>query len=186
MIVVSIDPGLRGCGVAAWGNGELHDARYVPGEPRGEALAEVVEATAFAVGTWLGALRRRAEHAAHPGGAVPLGYAPGWDRVQVIIECPQTYGGRASQGDANDLIGVSMVVGAIGAHLGEPWIAVRPAAWKGQVPKKTKHKTNPIELRCRAKMTAAELCRVYLPKSKVNLGHNVWDAIGIGMWHLRR
>ena len=53
-----------------------------------------------------------------------------------------------------------------------------PRTWKGQVPKAIHHK------RIEKKLTMFELARIKWPDSKK--GHkDIWDAIGIGLYHLR-
>lgn len=92
-MIVTIDPGLRGCGCAAWTEGgELVRAAYVVGEKEvSTSIGWTVRVMAWAVEEWLS--------------KEPL------DRL--IIERPQTYRGRAARGDANDLLDVSLVVGAL-------------------------------------------------------------------------
>ena len=171
MILVSIDPGLRGCGCAAWKDGLLHRAAYVSGQNTLEEknLSRLVENTTRWVARWI--LDARA-------GAFQI------DALELVIEYPQTYGGRAAKGDANDLIGITLVAGAILGLVQAPTRLVRPAEWKGQVPKQTIHGTNPIELRARGKLSPAELERMDLLHKR--LQHNVWDAVGIGLATLGR
>jgi hypothetical protein len=51
---------------------------------------------------------------------------------------------------------------------------VLPNKWKGNLPKKI------CKDRCKAVLTPEELARVKTED------HNVWDAIGIGLWYLGR
>lgn len=166
MILVTIDPGLRGCGVAAWRDAQLIQAAYItPREPE-ESLANAVEAIAAAVVDY-----------AHTFRAVLTGQV---EEIELVIERPQTYRGRASEGDANDLIAVAMVVGAIGVYLGEPWASATPHEWKGNAPKRV------TEARARDKLSPRELSCVVLPGRDKKLCSNVWDAVGIGLWKLGR
>jgi hypothetical protein len=103
-----------------------------------------------------------------------------------VIEIPQVY--RRGPGDPNDLVTLAGVAGAI-ATVVPPVIhlhSVVPAEWKGQVPK-PKRASDPyiIEDRVRARLSPEELSRVQLPSAR-SLQHNVWDACGLGMWHLGR
>ena len=127
------------------------------------------------------------EHIAGIAGSAVLLWARGTQENESIqkfvVERPQTYRGRSAEGDTNDLLDLSIVVGCIVGQLAGHVELVRPAQWKGQVPKKTVHGTNPIELRSRGKLYAGE-GRIEIPNKK--LAHNVWDAIGIGLWYLRR
>jgi len=54
-----------------------------------------------------------------------------------------------------------------------------PAQWKGQAPKTV------ITERTKRALASAELSRVVLP-SAASLAHNVWDAVGLGLYHLKK
>lgn len=101
--------------------------------------------------------------------------------ARLIIEKPQVYARSKSKGDPNDLIDVAVVVGGLVSQ----WPAVDtavylPRAWKGTVKKEV------MVRRIRDKWVTAEECkRVQLPKEK-ELRHNVWDAVGLGAFHLRK
>ena len=95
---------------------------------------------------------------------------------QVWIERPEVYPGR-QKGDPNDLISLGIVAGAVWAAL-HPTCKpefVFPRRWKGRVSKEE------TTARTRAELTAVELENVALPRAAA-LGHNVWDAIGLGLW----
>lgn len=153
--LVSIDPGLRHCGVAvysevqraalAWGlvkNSEL--------EARGPlAHLKMAEAVSKQLRTW----------------GVPFG------SMRLAIEYPQIYAGSDERkGDLNDIVEVGGVVSAIVS-----WLAVDesnltwyyPQAWKAQVPKKV--------------MT--ERIKKFAPWCDAK-DHNVLDAVGIGLFAL--
>lgn len=106
----------------------------------------------------------------------------GVDYDQLVIEWPQIYPHARGKGqDPNDLLCVAGVVGAI---LGETWRdaeyikLVHPADWKGQVPKKI-HNARVLQ-----RLSAEERTRLPdLPASKL---HNAIDAIGLGLWYLKR
>lgn len=167
--LLSVDPGLRRCGCALWHDGELHAAALVEPPKGAESLGDLVDAMSCAVTGWR--LLRMPEENCD-------------DDVDVIVEIPQTYGGRAARGDANDLISVAAVAGAVGGEL------VRPREWKGSVPKpKTRKeyltKGYVVETRARQKLTSVEQEKVIVPnawKTKMD----VWDAVGIGLWKLGR
>lgn len=110
--LLSIDPGLRGCGVAFWKNSTLEKASYVknPSPADGPAAWTVM---AFAVSSEF----RQAYDA------------------DVAVEIPRVYPG-VRENDPNDLLQLAGVVGAIVGHIYP--LSVRhyyPADWKGQVPK---------------------------------------------------
>lgn len=96
---------------------------------------------------------------------------------EVLIEMPRihlaTRGGKA---DPADIIKLAMLCGAIGHDYPQSEVAfIEPAEWKGQTPKDVTTR------RTRENLTAAELDRVILPPA-ASLAHNVWDAVGIGLW----
>lgn len=96
-----------------------------------------------------------------------------------VIELPQQYAvTKGTKGDPNDLIDLAALCGTIAGALqinGSRVAYVRPREWKGQTPKDC------TEERARARLQPSELARVQLPKAE-SLQHNVWDAVGIGLW----
>lgn len=85
--------------------------------------------------------------------------------------------------NAADLIAVSHT-GAFVAGALRPVVLLYPTAaeWKGSVPKRIHHP------RIAAKLTDAERAVVASVAVRVpaSLLHNVWDAVGLGLWGLRR
>ena len=101
--------------------------------------------------------------------------------VQGLIEIPQVYRQRQQKGDPNDLISVAYIAGMFGGWLqrgGAQVQLVKPHVWKGSRPKDIDIK---YTWSCLSESERALLPK--LPKSKL---HNVLDAVGIGLWHLRR
>lgn len=91
----------------------------------------------------------------------------------LVIEHPQVY--ARSPSDPDDLLALALVVGGVLAlHKGGE--IVRPREWKGQVPK------NLMTARILRQLDADEraLCK------QINDNHNVLDAVGIGIWKLKR
>lgn len=155
-MLISIDPGLRGCGVAIWRpTGELERAEYVLGA---KAARDSVAWIAMATGIYH-AVERYDPHA-------------------LAIELPRTYGGRAAKGDANDLIQLAAVVGAITVRLRLPTTTYLPDHWKGQTSKDV------TKNRVEERLSPAEHARIVWPCA--SLRHNVIDGIALGMFHLRR
>jgi len=168
--LLSVDPGLRGCGCALWRDGQLVRTAYVRGSDDQEAsFADVVEAMAEAAHTWQAEVR--AFFVTHEG------------PMRLVIERQRVYGGRAARGDASDLIDVAVVVGAIVGRLGVPSRIVLPQEWG------CAEKSVNME-RVKRDLSLAELARVELPGSRgrVNkkLSENVYDAVAIGLWALRQ
>jgi Holliday junction resolvasome RuvABC endonuclease subunit len=157
MRLIAIDPGLRGCGVAAFETEGcqpfLIKACYITSP----------EKTLTGPVAW----------AAMAGEVVRTG------RPDILVlEQPRIYPGVRRE-DPNDLIQLAGVLGAIAAH----WesvptiVAYYPAAWKGQVPKKVM--TN----RILKHLATGELSRLVSVGAK---DHNTIDAIGLGLFHLGR
>lgn len=101
---------------------------------------------------------------------------------ELVIEIPQTYGGRSAKGDTNDLIDLAFAAGFIARRINAASVVkMRPREWKGQVPKKIM-----IE-RVRSKLKPEEtLPAVIALPAQQGLRHNVWDGIGIGLKRLGR
>lgn len=159
-MILSIDPGLRGCGVALWApDGELAAAAYVAGDKTAKDAAAWVT-MAYAVHEW-------ADHAC------------GADLVdELVCEFPKVYTLGKSKGDPEDLLQLAAVVGCIvGKFPGTVRRVYRPSEWKGQTPKDI------TTARTQAALTGEERARIKLPGK--SLAHNVHDAIGIGLRHLR-
>lgn len=99
----------------------------------------------------------------------------------VVIEEPQVYHGAANTkgADAEDLLQVMKTVGAV-LHeaCGFPKV-YKPNEWKGQVPKDI------MAARIKKRLSIQELATVeaYLRSVSKSLHHNVWDAIGIGLYY---
>lgn len=110
-MILSVDPGLRGCGVALWGDGALVGAGYVRGPTAGRGPAAWVE-MARCVAEWVGR-----------------------DGARLVVEYPQVYVRARSKGDPNDLIQLAGVVGAISARFPAWPVGYLPAQWKGQLSK---------------------------------------------------
>lgn len=165
--LLSVDPGVRACGCALWKNGVLVSAELVLGVPRGvkASPAELIKHMVSQVKHWC------SRSIDNPSTGIEL-----------VIEMMRTYGGRAQRGDTNDLIMVSLVSGGI--ILDYPSRLVLPQEWKGGVPKKNAHGDNVIKERCLKKLSATEIATIKTPSK--SLEHNVYDAIGIGLWHLNR
>jgi hypothetical protein len=126
------------------------------------------------------------------------------------IERMRIYQGKASKGeDPNDLIdvtGASYFVEACVAMRGGPRASyVYATDWKGQIKKPVHHMRiwsvlTPLEKAIIAtaigmsedaiKKKIDEACRKFALKGKVVgyswVAHNIFDAVGIGLWHLRR
>jgi hypothetical protein len=111
-----------------------------------------------------------------------LDVAPGLPDT-VVIERPRihvaTRGGKA---DPDDIIKLALLCGAIAQHFhaqGAGVVFCKPDSWKGQMPK------DATTARTVSRLGDNEMRRVNLPP-QVSLQHNVWDAVGIGLWSTGR
>ena len=155
MILVAIDPGVKAAGVALFEDGELASAWL----SRGKTWTETARAVRLAVENRLPLEIIRDCHAA--------------------IEKPQVYRTEFLKGDPNDLIDVALMAGAAVSGFDPKHVkSYLPKEWKGQVPKAVMTK------RIKGWLSKEEHERVELPKAGT-LRHNVWDAVGIGVQHLR-
>jgi hypothetical protein len=152
--LVSLDPGLRGCGVAWWhANGSLAHVAYLHNSvKKGDGPA-----------AWMG-----------------YDWITGfWYTTKVehfISEVPQVYRAGASKGDPDDLIQLAGVVGVFSALFSATtYTGVKPREWKGQVPKDVHH------ARLVKTLTPEELAMVEA-SAPPSLRHNVLDAVGIGRY----
>ena len=97
----------------------------------------------------------------------------------VVIEDQQIY--RSSSIDAHSLLKLARVVGGTVFHLQAGDVKlVKPREWKGQVPKKI------CNSRTLQKLQMSEKVAVELAQCPEGLKHNMIDAIGIGLFYLRR
>ena len=100
----------------------------------------------------------------------------------VVIEKMQIYE-STPLAHANDCITLSLtagrVTGLFSGWVGDNTFEYTPRTWKGQVPKGIH-----IE-RIKEELTDPETRRLQLPKDKKKQ-LDVWDAVGIGLYHLRK
>ena len=161
-LLASVDPGQHGNGVAIFLAGRLVHAEY----------AGVLEGQVHP------ALRPE-----EPTTEVLTDVAMTHGPIDLlVVEVPQVYDQQKQSGRQEDLIQLALVAGAVlrGARpCVRKAIDVKAARWKGQVDK-------PIMIkRVMSKLSFEEHAAVVLPSAK-GLHHNVWDAIGIGLWRLGR
>jgi hypothetical protein len=150
-VFVYIDPGVHGCGVAAFGDNELLTAAYVNG--LGGAHHPLLEVVG-PVAAWVENL------------GVPV--------HTVMIEKPKVYDAAFQKGDQRDIVNLAVVVGALASKLNLPTALREPWEWKGQTPKDV------TTARAKAVLEPEELAGIDMPRLK-SLEHNVWDAVAMGL-----
>lgn len=96
----------------------------------------------------------------------------------IVCEIPQVYVQRLQRGDPNDLVSLALVAGTVLSCAPEAK-AVKPATWKGQVPKDIHNR------RTLAALTPDERALVEAVKPAWKR-HNAIDAVGLGLWHFGR
>jgi hypothetical protein len=94
----------------------------------------------------------------------------------VIVEKPQIY--PRAKGDPNDLIDLAVVVGQV-ISFANDYTTYKPREWKGQVPKDV------MVNRIKSKLSTKEISHIS-PRIRTSKLHNVYDAIGIGLFALGR
>ncbi len=156
-LLVAVDPGVHGCGVAVFVDGVLGHAEYCGG--LGDQIHPLLEPV------------ERLE-------ALLIDVSGGNRTIDLVaIECPQVYDAPKQVGRQSDLIRLAVVVGAVLA-IARPWckaaLLLQPAEWKGQVKKEV------MEQRIRERLAPEELGAVEDLELKT-IAHNVIDAIGIGL-----
>jgi hypothetical protein len=162
-ILLSIDPGTRGTGVALFHDGKLHAAEYVRNPYKEGSGPRECAAVAQAVSAWA---------AEHVGPVFPV-------HMDVMLEFPQTYGGRASTGNTEALFPLAAIDGALAALFSYANVMhCLPHSWKGSID------PDAIVERVKDRLSVEEKSRIVLPAA--GLQHNVFDAIGVGLKFLGR
>lgn len=168
-MILSVDPGTSVCGVALWTTGgkliQAGAIREVSQPPPIRKLL-LVDAVKAWVNKW--------------------GFTDG----SVVVECPQTYDGRASRGDGNDLIALAEVVGALAYALVDrktiELVEVSPSTWKRQIPKPENVNEPYIATeRVLKRLTEEEQTNVVWVPNKRHCW-DIADSLAIGLWFLKR
>ncbi len=176
-LTLSVDPGKQGCGAALWRADRLLRATYVKRRTMlGVEGPEGCTAMAIDVLNWASVYGQL-------------------DRL--VLEWPQTYSGRSSRGDTDDLLplaGVDAAIVTLFHHvrrLVANWEAGRvhffkPHDWKGSIQKPKKVSDDyPVVGMCERRLKDDERCNIDLPN---NVRHqwDVFDAVGVGLKHFNR
>lgn len=166
-VLVTLDPGIRGCGLAYYLGGELRAATYVRNPIKSgdgtAAVAAMVEQLTHRLSLW--------------------GAASQAPRA-LAVERPQIYTYGKGKGNPNQLIPLAEIGAGLACAM--RWGALHtylPREWKGTIDGDTMvariSATGPASL-----LSADEHARVDLPCA--SLAHNAWDAVGIGLHRLGR
>lgn len=170
-MIVAVDPGIRGCGVAIFESDKLVRAAYVPNLVEEGNQANEAASMAAAVWHW-----------------VKSHYDPAWFSVdELALEWPKIYATRIRRGetkeDPNDMVALAGVQSSIATLFedAEPY-SYYPSDWKGQMKKEPCHRR--IQERLERVGDFAPLAKA--SDEAGSLAHNIWDAVGIGLFHVRR
>ena len=161
-----IDPNVRGCGIALFDGKKLVRAKYVahPDYAGRNYLSETLLAQEV--------FKQTFDTVGPRSGLYKL--------TLVVIERPVIYPGMPDK-DLNDLIDVAAVGSAVNNALylnATAFQTVKPAEWKGNVPKKV------MLERIRSKLTDDEMARCEWTNKSDN--EDLLDAVGMGLWHAGR
>lgn len=107
------------------------------------------------------------------------------EEITVVTERMQVYKfSPVRNADLTDLLLMSgYMAGRV--HASYPlltWLKPEPREWKGNTPKKIHHRRVMKKLSLQ-EQAAASVALENVPES---LQHNVWDAIGLGLWGMKR
>lgn len=162
-LTMSIDPGVKNA-CAVWYDGQLVSAKLLYGlGGQAHVCLESVEPVVQFVEDF---------------GSEPATLSHAKAFAEIVIEKPMVYDTARQKGDQQDLIGLAIMVGALTSALApyaQGILHVTPSQWKGQTPKEVTKK------RAIKTLSEDELAVVELPTAK-GLQHNVWDAVGIGLY----
>jgi hypothetical protein len=165
--LLAVDPGIDRCGLAAFVGDRLVWAGH-EGMPQKASVD---------------ALNRVHATVAHVRAALTsAGFVLETSFDEVAIEWPQVYMPGKSKGDARNLLLLAAIDGALAYATSAKLRAVRPDEWKGQLPDTV------VQGRVSARLDLEEAKVLAAAFERVPEGrrHNVTDAVGIGLWTLRR
>lgn len=164
-MLLALDPGSRGCGVALLdlsGRGTLHRAAYVPCPSKKGLDASNAYQMALAVSAWVH--QRVGLHRSV---------------TDMAVEVPKVYQASQQKGDQNDLIPLGLVVGCV-IGLIRPVKVTQyfPRDWKGTID------ADSCTARIIKRLSREELLRC--EECPASLAHNLFDAVGIGLKYVGR
>lgn len=154
--LISIDCGVRGCGVALFLDDHLHAASYIRNPMRHGQGAVSAQAMAREVAS----------------------YCKEFSPTELAIETMQWYDAASQLGDQNDLGGVQLVAGAIIGKLDVLTVSYRPHDWKGTVD------GDVFTDRIIERLSVIEKSNITHVSESVD--HNTIDGVGVGLKRLGR
>jgi hypothetical protein len=112
---------------------------------------------------------------------IPFSWQTRWPCRHVVVEIPQVY--RGSTVNPQSLVTLAYRAGYLtGLVRPTHLVQVKPTQWKGQIPKDIHYEQILRQLEV-GELLLLDQCLQNIPKSK---HHNVYDAVGLGLWYLQR
>lgn len=103
------------------------------------------------------------------------------DIATVIVEFPRVYPGAQSKGDPNHIVDLAGLACGLGMGLAgcvTRLVCPHPRTWKGTLPKNIHHE----RLRAELPRKIITIVNTTVPHKR----HDVWDAVGLVHWQLKR
>ena len=123
------------------------------------------------------------------GDEFPSVWHRGYEQT-LVIEVPRIYPGGRGKGDPNDIVTLAMRVGEIRGHYARTVSAriveTYPRTWKGQVPKEIHHARVLAALSAQERTVLDAHARRPTKTNPHGYDHNMLDAVGLGLWFLKR
>lgn len=172
-LLLAVDPGIRGCGVALFKDSALIACAYAKNPVKSGSDFDAVISLAKEVYGWWN--ERLFDF--YRGGELDL---------RLVLEWPRVYTASKSKGDNNDLMPLVAVDAAVVALFGVPARRVYPRDWKSTLSKEQTQAR--VESRLRPMGGGSGEWSAYCEGTDAarSLAHNVVDAVGIGLHALGR
>lgn len=163
--LLSVDPSIRACGIAIFDRKKLVYVNVLRPSAvinAAEGIRDVMDLAQDAWEKTMGA-----------------SFSP----ETLVVELPQIYQQAQLKGDPNDLVPLAIMLGRLWERFKpKNMLMPLPKEWKGQVPKEVMNNRTLASLSKReVEIFSDDLLRV-----PGGLRHNGMDAIGIGLWALKR
>lgn len=158
MRILAVDPGIRGCGVALFDDKRLYRAEYVKNPANKGDDLQAVREMAFAISSEF--------HIA--------------ELNEIVVEQPCIYAHEKFDKNPNNLLPLRAIGGALSVRYAYSKVTqYLPPEWKNNMPKGAG-----FEKRVMDRLTSSE--RDSIQQYPRSIMHNVYDAIGLGLFHLGR
>lgn len=106
--------------------------------------------------------------------------------TRIVIERQKIYPGPRQKANPQNILDLAMMTGIIIGHFKVRVEIVFPHQWKFQIKDDVLYGTEVYEGRILERLTTTEKARICWPRARKTLGHNVQDAVGIGLHAVNR